>query len=83
LNAWLHPHHGSNTGSFNLIQRKVINLKETKFLVLDEADEMVTILKESLDEIIAELPYKHYYFRLLPGTIKQLIQNYLNKSSSG
>jgi ATP-dependent RNA helicase DeaD len=34
----------------DLIQRKVINLKETKF-VLDEADEMVTILKESLDEM--------------------------------
>jgi ATP-dependent RNA helicase DeaD len=30
----------------DLIQRKVINLKETKFLVLDEADEMVTILKK-------------------------------------
>jgi ATP-dependent RNA helicase DeaD len=29
--------------------------QETKFLVLDEADEMV-ILKESLDEIVAELP---------------------------
>jgi ATP-dependent RNA helicase DeaD len=43
----------------DLIQRKVINLKETKFLVLDEADEMVTILKESLDEIIAELPAAH------------------------
>jgi ATP-dependent RNA helicase DeaD len=43
----------------DLIQRKVIILKETKFLVLDEADEMVTILKESLDEIIAELPAAH------------------------
>ena len=40
----------------DLIQRKAVNLKETKFLVLDEADEMVTILKEGLDEIIAELP---------------------------
>jgi ATP-dependent RNA helicase DeaD len=40
----------------DLIQRKTINLKETKFLVLDEADEMVTILKESLDEIIANCP---------------------------
>jgi ATP-dependent RNA helicase DeaD len=63
-----HTHRGSNTGRLiDLIQRKVINLKETKFLVLDEADEMVTILKESLDEIIAELPaaHKHYYFRLL------------------
>ncbi len=67
----------------DLIQRSAINLKETKFLVLDEADEMVTILKEGLDEIIAELPKNHktYLFSAtLPGTIKQLIQNYLNKN---
>ncbi|MFV5696450.1 DEAD/DEAH box helicase [Flavobacterium sp. LB3P122] len=67
----------------DLIQRKAINLKETKFLVLDEADEMVTILKEGLDEIIAELPTNHNTFLFsatMPGTIKQLIQNYLNKN---
>jgi len=67
----------------DLIQRKAINLKETKFLVLDEADEMVTILKESLDEIVSELPKNHNTFLFsatMPGTIKQLIQNYLNKN---
>lgn len=67
----------------DLIQRKAISLKETKFLVLDEADEMVTILKEGLDEIIAETPKNHRTFLFsatLPGTIKQLIQNYLNKN---
>ena len=67
----------------DLIQRKAINLKETQFLVLDEADEMVSILKESLDEIIAELPKNHRTFLFsatMPGTIKQLIQNYLNKN---
>lgn len=67
----------------DLIQRKAINLKETRFLVLDEADEMVTILKEGLDEIIAELPTNHNTFLFsatMPGTIKQLIQNYLNKN---
>lgn len=67
----------------DLIQRKAINLKETRFLVLDEADEMVTILKEGLDEIIAELPKNHNTFLFsatMPGTIKQLIQNYLNKN---
>lgn len=67
----------------DLIQRKAINLKETKFLVLDEADEMITILKEGLDEIIAELPASHKTFLFsatMPGTIKQLIQNYLNKN---
>jgi superfamily II DNA/RNA helicase len=67
----------------DLIQRKAIDLKETQYLVLDEADEMVSILKESLDEIVAELPKKHrtlLFSATLPGTIKQLIQNYLNKN---
>ncbi len=67
----------------DLIQRKAIDLKETQFLVLDEADEMVSILKQSLDEIVAELPKKHRTFLFsatLPGTIKQLIQNYLSKN---
>ena len=67
----------------DLIQRKAIDLKQTQFLVLDEADEMVSILKESLDEIVAELPKKHrtlLFSATLPGTIKQLIQNYLSKN---
>lgn len=67
----------------DLIQRKAINLKETRFLVLDEADEMVTILKDGLDIIIAELPKNKKTFLFsatMPGTIKQLIQNYLNKN---
>ena len=66
----------------DLIQRKAINLKETQFLVLDEADEMVSILKEGLDEIIAELPKNHKTFLFsatMPGSIKQLIQNYMSK----
>jgi len=67
----------------DLIQRNAINLKDAQFLVLDEADEMVTILKEGLDEIIAELPKNRKTFLFsatMPGTIKQLIQNYLNKN---
>lgn len=68
----------------DLLQRKAISIKETKFLVLDEADEMVAILKEALDEIITELPknYRTFLFSAtLPGTIKQLVQNYLNKNA--
>ena len=67
----------------DLIQRKAIDLKQAQYLVLDEADEMVSILKESLDEIVAELPKKHrtlLFSATLPGTIKQLVQNYLNKN---
>ncbi len=67
----------------DLIQRNAIKLNKIQFLVLDEADEMVSILKESLDEIIAEIPKNHktlLFSATLPGTVKQLIQNYLNKN---
>jgi ATP-dependent RNA helicase DeaD len=67
----------------DLLQRKAISLAETQFLVLDEADEMVSILKEGLDKIVAELPKKHRTFLFsatMPGAIKQLIQNYLHKN---
>jgi ATP-dependent RNA helicase DeaD len=42
---------------------------------------MVTILKESLDEIIAELPAAHktLLFGYYAGNHKAIIQNYLNK----
>ena len=66
----------------DLIQRKAINIKETSYLVLDEADEMVTVLKEGLDEIVAELPKNRrtlLFSATMPGPIKQLIQNYLSK----
>ncbi|SFD90928.1 DEAD/DEAH box helicase [Flavobacterium phragmitis] len=67
----------------DLIQRKAIDLKTTEYLVLDEADEMIAILKEGLDEIVTELPKKRrtlLFSATLPGAIKQLIQNYLNKN---
>ncbi|SHH41980.1 DEAD/DEAH box helicase [Flavobacterium johnsoniae] len=67
----------------DLIQRNAVDLKQTQYLVLDEADEMVSILKESLDEILTEIPKQHrtlLFSATLPGTIKQLVQNYLNKN---
>ena len=67
----------------DLIKRKAIQLDQTKILVLDEADEMVSILKESLDEIVQELPKNRRTFLFsatMPGTIKQLIQNYMSKN---
>ena len=67
----------------DLIKRKAINISKTQYLILDEADEMVSILKESLDEIIAEIPKSHrtYLFSAtMQGTIKQIIQNYLHKN---
>jgi len=66
----------------DLIHRKAINIKETNYLVLDEADEMVSVLKEGLDEILSELPKKRrtlLFSATMPGPIKQLIQNYMSK----
>ena len=66
----------------DLIKRNAINIKNANYLVLDEADEMVTSLKEGLDEIIKELPKSRRTFLFtatMPGTIKQLVQNYMSK----
>lgn len=67
----------------DLLQRHAIQLKNTQYLVLDEADEMVTALKEGLDEIVAALPKDRrtwLFSATIPGTIKQLVQNYLHKN---
>ncbi len=66
----------------DLVKRKAISIKEAGCLVLDEADEMVTSLKDGLDEIAKELPKKRrtiLFTATMPGTIKQLIQNYMSK----
>lgn len=66
----------------DLIQREAISIKNTSYLVLDEADEMVTILKEGLDIIIKEIPKNRrtlLFTATMPGTVKQLVQNYLSK----
>jgi len=66
----------------DLIKRNAISLKNVKYLVLDEADEMVGSLKESLDEIVAAIPKSRrtiLFTATMPGTIKQLIQNYMSK----
>ncbi len=66
----------------DLVQRKAIDIRESKYLILDEADEMATALKESLEEIIVGLPKdrKTWLFSAtMPGTVKQLVQNYMSK----
>ncbi len=67
----------------DLLQRKAISISKANYLILDEADEMVTILKESLDEIVAELPKSRktwLFSATMPGAIKQLVQNYMSKN---
>ncbi|MCM4166327.1 DEAD-box ATP-dependent RNA helicase CshE [Arenibacter antarcticus] len=66
----------------DLIKRGSINVKNLKYLVLDEADEMVSALKEEVDTIIKEIPKSRrtlLFTATMPGTIKQLVQNYMSK----
>ncbi len=66
----------------DLIKRGAINIKKIKHLVLDEADEMVSALKDDLDTIIKDIPKTRrtlLFTATMPGTIKQLVQNYMSK----
>ena len=67
----------------DLINRQAISIKNTSYLVLDEADEMVTALKDSLDIIIKEIPKNRrtlFFTATIPGAVKQLIQNYMSNN---
>jgi len=66
----------------DLIKRNAINVKHISYFILDEADEMVSALKEGLDSIIKEIPKTRRTFLFtatMPGAIKQMIQNYMSK----
>ncbi|MGO4918774.1 DEAD/DEAH box helicase [Maribacter spongiicola] len=66
----------------DLVKREAIDIKNLKYLVLDEADEMVTALKEDLDTIIEGIPKSRRTFLFtatMSGAIKQLVQNYMSK----
>ncbi|WP_306350133.1 DEAD/DEAH box helicase [Flavobacterium sp. '19STA2R22 D10 B1'] len=67
----------------DLMERNAINVKEANYLILDEADEMLSALKDGLDVIVAALPKNRrtwLFSATLPGAIKQLIQNYMSKN---
>ena len=66
----------------DLVKRKAIDISKISYFVLDEADEMVSALKEGLDSIIKEIPKSRrtlLFTATMPGTIKQLVQNYMSK----
>ncbi|MFK7814431.1 MAG: DEAD/DEAH box helicase [Maribacter sp.] len=66
----------------DLVQRKSVSIKNLKYLVLDEVDEMVTALKKDLDVIGEEIPKSRrtlLFTATMPGTVKQLVQNYMSK----
>jgi len=66
----------------DLVKREAINIKNISYFILDEADEMVTALKEGLDSIIKEVPKKRrtlLFTATIPGAIKQLVNDYMSK----
>src|SRR5690606_37815224 len=66
----------------DLMTRNAIDIKNVKYLVLDEADEMVSAFNEDLDSIIKEIPKSKRTLLLtatLSGPLKQLIHNYMSK----
>ena len=66
----------------DLVKREAVSIKDLKYLVLDEADEMVSALKEEVDAIIKGIPKSRrtlLFTATMPGTIKQLVQNYMSK----
>ena len=56
----------------DLIQRKAIDIKRTGYLVLDEADEMLSSLKDGLDIVVAELPRLPAHGRPWPWGLRSL-----------
>ena len=66
----------------DLVGREAIQLNKLSYLVLDEADEMVSNFQQELESIIKEIPKKRrtlLFTATLSGAIKQLVQNYMSK----
>jgi len=66
----------------DLTERKAIDIRNISYFILDEADEMVSALKEGLDSIIKVIPKKRrtlLFTATMSGAIKQLVQNYMAK----
>ena len=66
----------------DLVKREAVDIKNIAYFILDEADEMVSALKEGLDAIIAEIPKKRrtlLFTATMPGSIRQMVNNYMSK----
>ncbi|OIQ27554.1 MAG: DEAD/DEAH box helicase [Bacteroidetes bacterium MedPE-SWsnd-G2] len=65
----------------DLMNRGAVDISKVKYFVLDEADEMIKALKESLDIIIKGLPKARRTFLFtatFSGPIKNLVHNYMS-----
>jgi len=67
---------------YDLIKRKAINLTAIKYLVLDEADEMLNMgFKEAIDEILEYIPGDRsiwLFSATMPGGIRRIVKHYMD-----
>lgn len=65
----------------DMIERKVINLNTIRYVVLDEADEMLNMgFKEDLDDILAETPDTKntwLFSATMPAEVSRIARNYM------
>ena len=73
---------GTPGRTVDLLKRKVLKLDEVKYLVLDEADEMLNMgFKEDLDTILSETPRSKQtllYSATMPKEIRKIASEYMN-----
>ena len=67
----------------DLMDRKVVNLRELRFVVLDEADEMLNMgFKEDIDQILAETSDEKnvwLFSATMPREVRQIASMYMNE----
>lgn len=67
----------------DLIRRKTLNLSAVKFVVLDEADEMLNMgFKDDLDDILSYTGRNKntwLFSATMPNEIRSIVKNYMNK----
>ncbi|MBP3253902.1 MAG: DEAD/DEAH box helicase [Bacteroidales bacterium] len=66
----------------DLLDRKKVNLTEIKYLVLDEADEMLNMgFKDDLDNIFTRTPQEkniYMFSATMPKEVEQIAENYID-----
>jgi ATP-dependent RNA helicase DeaD len=74
---------GTPGRALDLIRRKVLNITHIKWLVLDEADEMLNMgFKDELDAILETTPKEKQtllFSATMPAEIRQIAEKYMNK----
>ncbi|MCL4116065.1 UNVERIFIED_CONTAM: hypothetical protein GTU68_063083 [Idotea baltica] len=73
---------GTPGRTLDLIKRRKLKLNNVRWLVLDEADEMLSMgFKDDLDEILAETPAEKQtllFSATMPKEISRIAKNYMN-----